>query len=210
MGTLAGYDGYVYVAAQDAVSFTEEATTDEGDGLTFAIDDGDKRYWDDAVTVTVERDSGGGWGTVSASEYEIQHVGGKVIFGSDQTGNSVRVTGEYLPVSAAVHGTGWSAEASREILEVTEFQSGWKTKIPGMMDATAEFERWYPDGGSEFMEQIAAGAKVVLVLYPSFATADSSRFEGFAVINGDSVSTAVDSVVDESISFDVSGELYRV
>ncbi len=210
MATLAGYDAYVYVAAQDAVAFTDEATTDAGDGLTFVIDDDTKRYWDDAVTVTVERDTGGGYGVVAATEYEIQHVGGKVIFADDQTGNDIQVTGEYLPVSAAVHGTGWSADVNRDILDVTEFQSGWKTKLAGLMDATAEFERWYPDGGSEFMEQIAAGAKVVVVLYPGFATVDSSRFEGYGLINSDSVSTAVDSVVDESISFDISGELYRV
>ena len=118
-----------YAAAQDAVSFTEEARlSDEGDGLTFAIDDGDKRVLDDAaIDRDHERDL---WNGLPASEYEIQHVGGKVISIRPDR-QPVQVTGGHLrwlprPFTVRVEGGAVARDPG-----CTELQSGWKTKIPG-------------------------------------------------------------------------------
>lgn len=210
MTALAGNMANVLVASGAGVTFTNEATTDIGDGVTFQIDDTDRRYWDPTAAVVVERDTGSGWGVVAASEYEVQHVGGRVIFDSDQTGNDVRVDGKYLVFAQAAHGKEWSADTERDIMEANEFQSEWKVKVPGLLNGSAEVSAWYPDGGSEFMALIAAGALTVLVLYPEYTDGVADvRFEGFANLSQDSVSAAIDSVVEEALSFEITGEMYR-
>lgn len=207
MTALAGTEADVYIAALPAVAFTDEACSDEGDGLTFTIDAAAKRFWDPATAVVVEVDDGGGWDVIASSEYTVQHVGGKIIFNADQTGNSVRVDGGYMTVSQLTQAHKWSVDVQQELLEVSAFGDGWKDKIAGLKEASASIER-YADVDAILFAELEAGNPLVVVLYTDYSA--GSRYEGYARIKQVSPGAELGGTIDEALNLEITGELFYV
>lgn len=207
MTALAGTEADLYIAALPAVPFSNEACTDDGDGITFSIDAAAKRFWDPATAVVVEVDDGGGWDVIPAADYTVQHVGGKIIFDADQTGNDVRVDGGYMTVSQLTQATKWSVDIAQELLEVTAFGDSWKSKIAGLKEASASIER-FADLDAILFAELEAGNPLVVVLYTDYSA--GSRYEGYARIKQVSPSAEHAGTVDESMSLEITGELFYV
>lgn len=198
---LSGKVGAVFVQTADApVSFSEEATTGSLDRKRYTISDAAKRYWDKDTPVTVEVNS-----VVVSAGFTLEHCGGMVVFEAPlEPEDEVTVSGKYLMVEQHGGFFNWSAELELETSDITTFQSaGWKENLPTVKGFTASAEDYW--GDEEFFAGL--GKEVVIALYTD-ATASKLRYEGFGIINSDSIETAVDDIVNETIEIQGTGPLY--
>ena len=201
MGEIAGKVGGVFIQTEAApVAFVDEATTPDLSLLRFTIADDSKRYWDKNTPITVKLN-----GDIQTSGFEIELCGGVIVFEEAKDGaDEVVVSGSSLVV--AQHGGffNWSAELGIEIPETTTFMSnGWKEFITSIKEFTASAESYW--GDEEFFSRL--GQEVVIALYVD-TTSSKTRYEGYGIINSDSVEAAVDDVVNESIEIQGVGALY--
>lgn len=207
MAVTVGQKAAIYLASPPAVTFAAEATTPDAARLTYTITNAAKRYWDKDTAVTVERstDAGVTWAAVPASQYTLQHVGGKVIFGAAQAvGTLIRVSGSYLPVSQLAEAREWSLDTSVDTVETTTLGAAWKTQAAILRSASVKLSRWWVD--SWFLDQLAN--RLVVVLYVDSAV--GSRYEGYARLKADSVKVAAAGLVEEDLSLELEGDLYYV
>jgi len=207
MAVKTGIGAAIYVASLPSVAFTDVAANPDADYKIYTISDAAKRYWDKAVAVVVERstDSGVTWTTVPASEYTVQHVGGKIIFAVAQAvGTLIRVDGAYLPISQLGEAKEWTLDADAKIIDATKFGDTWEVKVVGQRSATVKLGRWWMDGF--FLSQITNPLVVVLYIDATAGT----RYEGYARLKADSVKTAANALVEEDLNLEVDGELIYV
>lgn len=199
--SLSGKVGAVFVQTADApVSFSEEVTTGSLDCKRYTISDAAKRYWDKETPVTVKVNT-----VVVSIGFTLEYCGGVVVFEAPlEPEDVVTVSGKYLTV--AQHGGffNWSADLELETSDITTFQSaGWKENLPTVKGFTASAESYW--GDEEFFAGM--GKEVVIALYTD-ATASKLRYEGFGIISSDSIETAVDDIVNETIEIQGTGPLY--
>lgn len=193
------------------VAFTNEALTDSGDHKDYYITNPLKRYWDDSVVLTVETSTNGGtsWATVPASDYKIEHVGGHIKFKVARTPTHLfRVTGgkSYAIVQVG-GGFGWNADATMDTVDVTTFESGGNKQFLAIIkDWSGGLDSYWINSDTFAL----FGTKIIAILYVA-NTANGGRtirFEGKAVLSGISISSAVDSVVEQKIDLQGDGPLY--
>lgn len=87
---IAGYNARLYVTGT-STAMTDEACT-EVSGTLFRITATTKHIIDDEVAVVVKVNT-----VVQTSGYTVNYLDGSVTFASTQTGNTVTITGNYLP-----------------------------------------------------------------------------------------------------------------
>lgn len=206
---LTGLNGDVFITGSPSVAFTNEAMTDKGDLTTFSITDATKRFWDDAATFTVQTSPDGvTWTTQPASSYTIQYVGGAVTFTSARAGGTqVRVTGNYFTFSQAALCYSWELSPTRKMLNYNIFGSDWEGNAPSSGNASVKVSRFWVDG--VFVGALTSKTKLVLVLY--LDTTDGTlgdRWECFAFIKETPQKVAVDALVTEDATFQVTGQPY--
>jgi len=98
--------------------------------------------------------------------------------------------------------TSWSLDASVDVLDTTNFSgNGWKTFTTGLKGWTGTAEQHWQ---SDLMDEL--GEKVIVRFY--IDETNSDYYYGFAHVNGLSVSTPVDALVDQSLTFTGEGLLY--
>jgi len=129
----AGFNTQLKLAGA-AISMTEESMSDTGNGTLWQIDAIAKEIFNPVTTFTVEVNSGGGFSTISASNYNLNYLNGEVDFNNDQTGNSVRISGEYLPTYTIAKARSVSYSRSYEDLDVTTFEQQAIDRILGLQD----------------------------------------------------------------------------
>ena len=199
---LAGKLGAVYVQTDDApVAFTDEATTANAARTRYTITDTTKRYWSKGTAVVVEVG-----GVAVTTGYTLEYAGGVVVFDVAQgVGAVVTVTGAYVALAEAGGFYNWSLEPSVDMQEKTAFQSsGWKEFESTVKGFTGSAEAFW--GDDQFFT--ALGTEVIVALYLNEAT--GLRYEGYAVISGDGISTAVDELIQETVDFTGDGPIcYR-
>lgn len=118
--------------------------------------------------------------------------------------DEVTVSGKYLTVVQHGGFFNWSADLELETSDITTFQNaGWKENLPTVKGFTASAESYW--GDEEFYAGL--GKEVVIALYTD-ATASKQRYEGFGIISSDSLETAVDDIVNETIEIQGTGPLY--
>lgn len=173
------------IGVGDSVSFSNEAMSDTGDGYTWQTSTLTKSIWDPEQTMVVEVDSGGGYGVVSAANYTLDYVVGKVTFASDQTGNSVRISGYYHPRYTIAQARAASMAVSRKPNDGNRFGDGGQRRKYGRLDCGSEItildENMDPidgGGGSEdsILDMILAAKRTCLEINPD---RDNSRFFRF-------------------------------
>ena len=199
---LAGKLGAVYVQTDAApVAFTNEATTANTARTRYTITDTAKRYWSKGTAVVVKVG-----GTTVTTGYTLEYAGGVVVFNVAQAvGAVVTVTGAYVVLAQAGGFFGWSVEPTMDMQEKTTFQSnGWKEFGPTIKGFTGSAEAYW--GDEQFFD--ALGTEVIVALYLNEST--GLRYEGYAVISSDGISTAVDELIQETVDFTGDGPIcYR-
>lgn len=197
---ITGKVGAIYVQTSAApVAFTNEATTADAAKQRYTITNTAKRYWDKSTPVTVKVD-----GNTVTTGFTIEYAGGVVVFDVSQGTAVVTVSGAYLTVSQAGGFFKWSLDLEQETAEVTTFQSsGWKEFMATLKGFSGSAEAYW--GNSTFFDNL--GQECVVVFYVDSGAA-KTRFEGFAIITGDSLETPNDDIVQESIDIQGTGPLY--
>ena len=197
---IAGKVGAVYAQTEDAaITFTDEATTANGDYTRYAIADADKRFWDKATAVVVKVD-----GTTETSGYTIEHAGGVVVFAVARDGDDVvTVSGKHWTMEQVGGFYNWSLELSVDMQEAPEFGDTWKKHVPTQNGFSGSAERYW--GNERFFD--ALGTEVAIALYVD-ASDTLARYEAYAYISGDGIEDAADNIVNESIDFQGNGAVY--
>jgi hypothetical protein len=200
MSAISGKVGAVYTQTTASSSaFTDEATTDKGDGLTFEIDDSTKRYWDKDTAVSVSVNA-----TPVTTGFSIEYAGGRIVFDSDQSGNTVIVSGASFTVSQTAGFFNWSLSKSADMPECTTFGSGGNKEYqPTLNSFIASAEMFWQD--EDFTDRL--GDDIIVVLYTDTGVA-LTRYEGFARISSDNISQNVNELIQESIEFQGNGKVY--
>lgn len=205
MAGLKGYDARILAADGTPVSFSNEACTDTGDQTTYEITNTAKRYWDDATSVVVEVDDGGGYDVIATTEYTLEHVGGRVVFNTPLApSDDVRVDGAYLPVSSVAGGTEWSADIEVSTVDDSEFGDEWEVPTTMMGKSSGSLKLKWAD--QAWFDRLDAGTKLVLVLKASETS--GTRYETFALITKDSIAQSLTDLVREEISWTGKGRIY--
>lgn len=214
MTALAGIEADLYVGSRPAVGFTDEAANDIGTAggapaarHWYRITDQSKRFWDADVAIVVERDTGGGFATVPATEYVVRHAGGVIEFTAQQgVGDDIQVTGSYLPITQLGQGQKWSLDIQQEILSVPVFGDTWQQRIPGQKESSVSIERYWVD--EVMLDEVTAGNPIIVALYTDYS--NGIRYEGYARIKQSSPSSELSGTVDEALNLEITGVLSYV
>lgn len=178
-----------------------------GNRTKYRISNASKRYWDKATPVVVQQSTDGGatWSTVPATDYTVAYVGGEVTFTTARpSGAQIRVSGAYYNVTQVGGFFEWSLDIERQVEDATTFESnGWSEGLPTLLSASGSASRYWATS-NEFFSLL--GQEVILVLYVDKTS--NKRYEGYFRITTQSVETAVDSLIEESLDFQLTGELY--
>ena len=210
MSALAGFKANVYITATPAVVFTNIVLVDAGDHKTFTISDATKRYWDETQTITVQTAPDGSTWTTVTTGFTVQWVGGIIVFAVAVSGAtpSCRVSASYMPYSVIARAKSIDISVMTNILDVSDFgtsgATGWKTKLASVGDATYKLSQWWID--TFYISMLAT--RVVVSAY-SGANANQ-RIEGYAFIKDDSLKIALNSAIEESISFEADGPVFAI
>ena len=211
MTTYAGYKADIRVASGTSVAFTDEAMTcvdGSPDYKIWQINTSTKRMWDKAVSIVLEANDGGGWDPVSSADYDVQHCGGRITFhtGLNRSGWTVRVDGNYIPISYLGEAKGWTCDIKRKMVDVAAFGEEWDVKAPLTIGATVKLSRWWVDGW--FLTMVDAAQPLLVVILYENDTVTYPRYEGFGYLTGSAANAVRDGILEEDLDVEIDGELY--
>ena len=116
-------------------------------------------------------------------------------------------------------GKSWSVNQTVDMRDQTTFStttgdSTWRTMKPGLAGWTATIDRFAfldPDSSTEvpgaaFFDRLIAGTESIVEFWTEFDT--QNKLEGYAYVDGDGFSVAVDGDGSESVSLTGNGPLY--
>ena len=197
---ITGMVGAVFAqTSDDPVVFADEVTIADIAKKRYTISDMTKCYWNKDAALIVKKD-----GVAIASGYSIEYVGGVIVFDEAQGEAIITVSGEALTVEQAGGFFNWSVEAKLATEDVTTFESdGWKEFKATLKEFSGGAEAYW--GNSSFFDKL--GTECIIVFYID-AGASKTRFEGFALITGDSLDSPNDGIVQEGIDIQGTGPLY--
>jgi hypothetical protein len=198
MALLVGNVGAIYKTYGTSTTFTDEATTANGDKTRYTISDSAKRYWDDSSAIVVKKNT-----VVQTTGFHIEYPGGVVVFDSALTSEVITVSGKYFTVEQCAGFFNWKLDPKNELKDVTVFGDTWKKQEVTLKGWSASAEGYWAD--ETYLTLL--GTKVILVLYVD-SGASLRRYEGYILNSGSSINAANDDVVKQSVSFEGSGELY--
>lgn len=181
-------------SSASAVAFTDEATGASAGYKRYTITDSTKAYWDKDTAVVVKVG-----GSVISTGYSIEYPGGVVVFDSAQASDAVvTVSGKYIVVEQLAGFFNWSLTVNNTTIDATSFTSGeWSEFELATKNWEATAEKFWAST-DDFSQRM--GEEVIIVLYCDFGTV-KTRFEGYATIQSDAVSTPVNELINDSISF---------
>lgn len=200
---IAGKVGAVFLQTEESpVAFIKEPATGNAERTIYTITNETYRYLDKYSPFSVYVND-----IAVSTGYEVEHLGGAVRFSSPlDSEDEITISGKSINVEQAGGFFNWSAELSADTSDVTTFESqGWKENLPTIKGFSASAESYWAD------EQLSTrlGKEVIVALYLDTGV-NKKRYEGYAVIVGDSIELSVEDVVSENIAFEGSGKLtYR-
>lgn len=198
---LAGKVGAVFLQTEaEPVAFTKENTLGNPERTVYTIENEPLRYLDKNTPVVVYVND-----IAASGGFSVEHLGGVIRFLAPLAeGDTVTVSGKSVKVDQAGGFFNWSADLAADTAEITTFASdGWKEHLPAVKGFTVSAESYWADG--RLSERL--GQEIIVALYLDTGT-NKKRYEGYALIAGDSIELAADDVVNESIEFEGSGNLY--
>lgn len=205
---LAGRSAFLKITSAAPVSSTDVAcTATTGLGGSVQVTSTALRHWDPASTPSLYRVAAGSTTLESSTKYTVNYVQGKFEYKADQTLSTGTYNADinYLTVSNIGGGREWQLNVEQEAFEVTEFgSSGWKQYQPNLNGATVQLSRYWQD--SEFFDRLNTESLFLLEL--GVNSVNGWRYEGYGYVTSDQINTSVDSLVNETVSVNVSGQLY--
>ncbi|HET7657517.1 MAG TPA: hypothetical protein VFK37_04435 [Bacillales bacterium] len=199
---VAGFKAQVNVSGTP-VAFADEPTTPNADLTTYQINDNLKRVWDAQADITVEQSTDGGttWNATDPKTYKLNRLTGTVLFDAAQaSGEQVRVSGQYLPMSKAAEAYEYKYKIEADNQDQHEFGVVYNKRVQGLKDVTGSIKRWYQTN-SFFFDALNNEDVVVLEFY-SDSSAASPDLKAWAILSGDKPSVKVDGLVEEEIDFE--------
>lgn len=200
---LQGFDCDVLMTANPSVAATTETATDSGNHLLYTLSV--HKYWDKSKALLVECSPNGTSGWVAVTDYKIQWVGGLLSFNTVRvvgTNNYVRVTGYYWIASQLTDSHTWELDQSVGTVEVTTFQSQWKTYISTVKNASAKVGTYkYDDSLTKDL-----GNLMILVLYLDKSV--GTRYECYGYITKVTPKSDAGSVITEEVDFTIDGDVF--
>ncbi len=199
---ITGMVGGVYVSDNSIppVPFLDATTTGDAARKRYQVVDPAHRYWPLDAEVTVK---------VNAVEvttgFRLERAGGYVEF-DDVLGaeDVVTVSGTALTLAQAGGFFNWSIDGDADDADATTFASqGWKEFARTLKGWSGSAEAYW--GDEQFFDSL--GKTVVVKLFVDAGPAQDC-FEGFAIINGDGIESPVDGLVQETVEFTGTGQLY--
>lgn len=206
MGAVSGNKAAIYICSGVSTPFLDAATSADGGRLKYTLTDASKRRMDPRATTTVETSPDGStWTPVAASAFTMHWAIGQVEFPTARAvGTQVRMSGGFFTASKLGGGHDFSLDVDVSLSDSTEFGLDWKTFDISDRTATASIGKFWID--EFFFTEL--GGMMLLSLYPDQAT--TARYEAYAYMTKDSVKAARASLVDESLAFQVVGEVLYV
>lgn len=108
----------------------------------------------------------------------------------------------------------WTADHTCDVVDTTDFEdSGHRSYLAALDGWTATAERHWVDSG---MKQYVGSSRMIMKFYADDDSASKgigsasdtgSRYEGYGIVVGLSPTVAVDTLVNESLSFQGTGQL---
>lgn len=193
--STAGYQAK-FKKSGTSTSFTDEAMS-VVTGNTYQIDTDSKQVWNRLSTFTFYEDD---VAILSSDISSIDYLFGKVTFETSKTG-SITVDGGYLPMADI--GGAYEATLNRtnQVNTCTDISNtGFEMKKTGIKDVTITVSR-YDDLSSDFDTIITAGNPVVV----EFTPVPTKIYRGWFVLSGKDQSIDINSLIDGSLTFDLSG-----
>ncbi len=199
---ITGMTGAVYVSDVDAapVPFSNETCAGDSERKRYQIDDPNLRYWDPEQPVLVEID-----GAPVADGFKLEGAGGYIVFKEAiPLGAEVTASGQALTMVQAGGFFNWSLDGDADDADATTFASGgWKEFVRTLLRWSGSAEAFW--GDHRFFNSL--GKTVVVKLFTDAGEAQDC-LEGYAIITGDGIESPVEGLVEESIDFQGTGELY--
>ena len=214
---LPGKNALVKVTSDEVaepISFTDAATTDEGDNV-YAITDRDKKYWDRDTAVVVKEDAS----TVDESDYLVQHCGGKIHFFDAPTG-TITVSGAYVTVTTVAEVNDYGYTINCEIVDTSHFKDGqdpdkgYRVRTANLVDATGTLSGFYVV--DNLLEDYLLDSDVVILEFDVDTEADDydpgqdkygEVFACYAVLESKELAAAIEGAVGQSVSWQSDGDL---
>lgn len=143
---------------------------------------------------------------VSSTNYNLQGVTGTFQWktGDPSTG-TYTASIEYLTATTLAQAREWTLNTELQMFDTTVFgSSGWKTFQPNLGSATATVGRFWSD--PSFFDVLTLQSRLVVEFIVNSSAND--RYEAYAFVQTDGVSTPVDALVTENITLSIDGKLY--
>lgn len=180
-----------------STSFTDEAMSNTA-GNTWQIDDGDKQVWDRDTVPAFEDNA---VAIDSADISSIDYLYGRVTFTGVKTG-PITVSGDYMPMAEVAGAKEVSLTRTSAIYTDTDTgNAGYHTKIAGLHDVAVTLSRW-DDVTHAFTDIVNARTPVVIEIAPT----SSKSYRGWFVAESSGQSLDLNSLIEESISFQLDGD----
>ena len=203
---LSGKVAAFYKQTGSPKTLTQEAL-ERIDSREYRIADRSKAYWNKGYPVTVERSTDGGetWVIVTAG-FEVQHVGGYVVFAQDQDeGTQFRVSGQYYELAQVGGAFSWTVETSLDTVDTPTFESeGWNEVTPTIKSFTGSAEAYWINGGH--IDEL--GEELIIVFFVNAKDPKKPRYEGYGLLTSVSTEAPVDDVIQEPLEFTGTSRLF--
>lgn len=189
-----GYLARIQVTSS-GVALTDYTMADTGGGFVWRGSSSHRYMWDPSVAVVVKVNAV----VEDPANYTFDYLLGLVTFTSDQTGNTVTVTGTRLYANTIATANGCTASMARTVLDTTVFQDTAVDRIVGLFDITGTISRLdfgqtdYDDDGSRSVE-----------VFDLLTDGDYKAIEIRPDINSDEVIRAWVRIVSDEINVGVN------
>ena len=204
MAATAGYNTLVKIGLiTDVTTRTDYALSEVSGsgGLIWA--GGSERYiWDPSTTLIVKINS-----TPTASGWTFDYLLGILTFDSDQSGNTIEVTGDSFDVFTVAQAHACSLTISAAMLEDTVYQDTAISRIYGLFDVSGTLSRFElgnadydPGAGTVSMYDIMTNRRTVILEVRPVASLDAV-FRITALLESEEASTEVAGILDSVATF---------
>lgn len=205
---LAGRNAALRATAATATTSTNVSTiATTGLAGTVQISSTAQRHLDPSTTHALYRIAAGSTTLESSTKYTINYVQGVFEYKADQTVSTGTYQADirYLTASAVAGGREWQLNVESDMFETSEFgSSGWKEFQPNLNGANITIGKYWTD--STFFDFVNTDQKFLVELVVN--SASGWKYETYARIASDQITTAVDSLVSETINLVADGQVY--
>ena len=178
-----------------AIAMTDEATT-TSDNISYQITNSAKRIMDLNTTVVVEDSA-----VLTTENYRVDYLNGTIIFDT-ATSRTITVTGAYVTPTTAATARSYSITTSRDVLENTPFNTGFRTYQAGLLTGTASLERFHVTDDL-FIDQLLNGEYKIIEFYVD--ATDKVSFYGLPSNNN--IDSPVEGLIMENLDFQITNQI---